>query len=119
MGDPTKFTSLAADDFTVPVLNGNTVGGILVIANLSANKILTASEKLNEIIEVTVSDATKTLTLDMDAGKKMVVKNNDAAHALVVENIAADTAITIPVSGVAIVISGTAKKGIFLMDTTA
>ena len=46
MGDPTKFTSLAADDFTVPVLNGNTVGGILVIANLSANKTLTASEKI-------------------------------------------------------------------------
>lgn len=104
---------------TITTLNGKTAKKILVIANLSADKTLSAAEKLSEIIEVTVSDATKTLTLGMAAGERMIVKNNDATNALVVKNIAGDDALTIPASGSAIVFAGTGGSMIYFMDTTA
>ena len=122
--DATKFTNVFADSVettaqTTINLNGKKVKGILVIASLAADKTLNATEKANEIIEVTVSDATKTLTLGMAAGERMVIKNNDAAHALKVKNVAGDTALTIAASGSAIVFAGTAGKMIYFMDTTA
>lgn len=112
-------TTATITTLTATNLNGKKAKGILVIASLAADKTLSAAEKMNEIVEVTDSDATKTLTLDMAAGERMIVQNNDAAAALKVKNVAGDTAIEIPATKAALVISGTAKKGIFLMDTTA
>jgi hypothetical protein len=64
---------------TITTLNGKTAKKILVIANLSADKTLSAAEKLSEIIEVTVSDATKTLTLGMAAGSAIVFAGTGGA----------------------------------------
>lgn len=121
--DATKFTNVFADSVetaaqTTTNLNGKKVKGILVIASLAADKTLNATEKANEIIEVTASDATKTLTLGMAAGERMVIKNNDSTNALKVKNVAADTALTVPASGSAIVFAGTAGAMIYFMDTT-
>jgi len=132
--DATKFTNVFADNvetavqatasatittLTATKINGKKAKGILVIASLAADKTLNATEKANEIIEVTVSDATKTLTLGMAAGERMVIKNNDSTNALKVKNVAADTALTIPASGSAIVFAGTGGAMIYVMDTTA
>ena len=131
--DATRFTNVFADSvetaaqtvasatitaLTATNLNGKKAKGILVIASLAADKTLNATEKANEIIEVTVSDADKTLTLGMAAGERMVIKNNDSTNALKVKNVAADTALTIPASGSAIVFAGTAGAMIYFMDTT-
>lgn len=113
----TVFNHVKADDLTCPIVTATTVtstevngktDGILVIATMATDDVtLTDAQKKNALIEVTAGHATNVLTLGLDAGKSIVVKNNDATTEVLVKNIAEDSALTLAATKTALIVSGT------------
>jgi len=80
----TKFTGLQADQ-----VKGGVAGAVALTK--SASYSLTAAEKAAPAVIVTMSAASKVLTLGLADGQMMVVVNAGATNAFTVKNVSGDT----------------------------
>lgn len=112
MADYTRFTNLeATGDLKAATLKG-TFQGLLDSTTLSksADYSLAASEK-KPYIGITLSAASKTVTLGLETGQVAIVVNEGGSNAFTLKNVSGDSGTSLAAGKLAIIRASTTANG--------
>lgn len=116
----TKFTGVEADEIKGDVkgnVSGNVSGDVTGALkggkslSKSADYSLSASEKAAPYVGVTLSAASKTVTLGLANGQVMIVANEGGTNAFTLKNVSGDSGTSLAAGKVAIVVGSTTANG--------